>query len=70
MLEHIDYGDPVDVIYLDFSNAFFTVPHKILINKIKGHGILDKAAMWMEKRLENRSQRVQINRHRSSLEKC
>ena len=49
MSEHIDNGDPINVIYLDFSKTLDTVPHKRLMKKVNGHGILGKAAMWIEK---------------------
>jgi ribonucleases P/MRP protein subunit RPP40 len=38
---YIDQGHPVDVIYLDFQNAFDKVPHKRLMLKIKSLGIAE-----------------------------
>ena len=35
----MDDGSPVDVIYLDFQQAFDKVPHQRLILKLKAHGM-------------------------------
>ena len=39
----VDEGSPVDVIYLDFQNAFDKVPHQrltvLVILKLKSHGM-------------------------------
>jgi len=35
----MDEGKAVDVIYLDFSKDFDTVPHSILLKKLAGHGL-------------------------------
>ena len=40
--KYVDEGNPVDVLYLDFtifSKAFDKVPHKRLVEKVKAHGI-------------------------------
>ena len=36
---YVDFGYPVDVLYLDFQKAFDKVLHKNLLLKIKAHGI-------------------------------
>ena len=36
---YVDQGHPVDIIYLDFSKAFDSVPHQRLLSKIRVHGI-------------------------------
>jgi len=57
----VDKGEAVDVVYLDFSKAFDTVSHDILINKL-GKYNLDGATMrWVHNWLDNRTQKVVIN---------
>jgi len=41
--ELLDDGDPVDVIYLGFRNAFDTITHRRLINKLEVNG---KLSTW------------------------
>ena len=52
-------------IFLDFSKAFDTVNHKILINKLK-HGIRGLAKDWFISYLDNRQQTVTLNNNTSS----
>jgi len=35
----VDEGKAVDVIHLDFSKAFDTVPHSTLLEKLDSHGL-------------------------------
>ena len=51
----------IDVIYLDFSKAFDTVPHKRLINKLSAYGIQDNLLNWITDFLSDRKQRVKVN---------
>ena len=51
----------VDVIFLDFSKAFDTVSHGILLENLAAHG-LDKCTLrWVKNWLDGRAQRVVAN---------
>ncbi|KAJ7411111.1 RNA-directed DNA polymerase from mobile element jockey-like protein [Willisornis vidua] len=56
-----DQGKPVDIILLDFSKAFNTVSHRILLDKMS-RTQLDKHIMWwVSNQLTGRAQRVTVN---------
>ena len=50
----------VDMIILDFSKAFDTVPHNRLLNKLDRYGIRNKTHTWISNFLKYRKQRVVI----------
>ena len=54
----LDNGDIVLWVFLDFSKAFDTVDHHILLNKMYKYGIRGIAFKWMESYLSNRHQFV------------
>ena len=54
----LDNGDIVLGVFLDFSKAFDTVDHQILLNKMYKYGIRGIAFKWMESYLSNRRQFV------------
>ena len=56
--KHLDEGYSVDVIYLDFQNAFDTVPHERLIQKLSSFGIHGKMLQWIKDFLKDRTQEV------------
>lgn len=56
--ESLDNGDPVDVVYLDFSKAFDTVPHQRLEMKLYQHGIHGAVLRWITDFLSEREQCV------------
>ena len=43
----MDEGQAVDVVYLDFSKAFDTVPHNILVEKLAAHGLDGCMLRWV-----------------------
>uniref|UniRef100_A0A8B9CF24 Reverse transcriptase domain-containing protein n=1 Tax=Anser brachyrhynchus TaxID=132585 RepID=A0A8B9CF24_9AVES len=56
----VDGGRAVDVLYLDFSKAFDTVSHDILLAKLRKCGIEEWTVRWVENWLTGRAQRVMI----------
>ena len=61
LLHHVEKGQNVDVIYLDFSKAFDRVDHTILLHKMKVNGIDGKLLKWIQSFLTGRSQQVSVN---------
>ena len=57
----VDQGYGVDVVYLDYSKAFDSVPHLRLIEKLKGYGIGGNLLNWMKSFIHGRFQRVVLN---------
>ncbi|KAK4817308.1 hypothetical protein QYF61_009161 [Mycteria americana] len=62
----VDEGRAVDVVYLDFSKAFGTVPHSILLEKLAAHGLDRHTLCWVKNWLDGRAQRVVVNGVKSS----
>uniref|UniRef100_A0A8C3CN94 Reverse transcriptase domain-containing protein n=1 Tax=Cairina moschata TaxID=8855 RepID=A0A8C3CN94_CAIMO len=56
----VDGGRAVDGIYLDFSKAFNTVSHDILLAKLKKCGTDEWTARWVENCLTGQAQRLVI----------
>ena len=57
----LDEGGTIECIYMDFMKAFDTVPHKRLLEKVKGYGIRGDTNKWIASFLSNRRQRVCVN---------
>ena len=62
----MDEGKAVDVVYLDFSKAFDTVPHNILVEKLAVHGLDGRTLCWVKHWLNGRAQREVVNAVKSS----
>uniref|UniRef100_K7F0K2 Reverse transcriptase domain-containing protein n=1 Tax=Pelodiscus sinensis TaxID=13735 RepID=K7F0K2_PELSI len=56
--DFLDKGNAVDLIYLNFSKAFDTVPHGELLVKLEKIGINMKVERWISNWLKGRLQRV------------
>ena len=59
-------GLPTDVVFLDFTKAFDSVPHERLLLKLHAYGIRDPLLSWIRSFLTNRRQRVVLRGHYSS----
>uniref|UniRef100_A0A8B9I2Q1 Reverse transcriptase domain-containing protein n=1 Tax=Anser brachyrhynchus TaxID=132585 RepID=A0A8B9I2Q1_9AVES len=57
----VDEGKAVDVVYLDLSKAFDTVPHNILLEKLAARGLDWRTLRWVRNWLDGRAQRVVVN---------
>ncbi|PKU45103.1 rna-directed dna polymerase from mobile element jockey-like [Limosa lapponica baueri] len=45
----LDDGKAVDVVYLDFSKAFDTIPHNVLLEKLPAYGLDRRSLHWVKK---------------------
>ncbi|RMC21707.1 hypothetical protein DUI87_02575 [Hirundo rustica rustica] len=52
----VDEVKAVDVVYLGFSKAFETVPHRILLEKLASHGLDGCIARWAGNWLDDQAQ--------------
>ena len=57
----VDQGYGVDVVYLDYSKAFDSVPHRRLISKLEAYGVRGNLSLWLSNFLTNCFQRVVVN---------
>ena len=64
--ESIEKGEIVLGVFLDFSKAFDTVDHSILIDKLKIYGIIGTNNEWFKNYLSNRKQYVTYNNYKST----
>ena len=63
----LDNGEFVVGVFLDFSKAFDTVNHDILLLKLEYYGIRGSSLEWFKSYLTNRSQFVTFNEEKSSM---
>ena len=57
----LDCDNEADMIYLDFSKAIDSVPHRKLVLKLEQHGISGSLLNWIRDYLSNRRQCVVVN---------
>ena len=60
-IKNVANGDVVDSIYLDFSKAFDTVPHRRMLGKLEAYGIRGNSLSWIKGFLYDRTQEVVVN---------
>ena len=58
--------EAVNVVYLDFSKAFDTFSHSILLEKLAAHGLDGHMLRWVKNWLDGRAERVVVNGVKSS----
>ena len=56
----LDKEENMSPIFMDFSKAFDTINHDLLLSKPKAYGFSKQALSFMCSYLKNRRQRVQI----------
>ena len=61
LLKERDAGKQIDVVVLDFSKAFDTVPHKRLLGKLELYGITGNIHKWISGFLSGRKQSVVVD---------
>ncbi|GAB0186434.1 mitochondrial enolase superfamily member 1 [Grus japonensis] len=62
----VDEGKAVDVVYLDFSKAFDTISHSILLEKLAAHSLDGCTLHCVKNCLDGQAQRVVVNGVKSS----
>ena len=67
LFEAYNAKEQVDLVIIDFSKAFDTVPHRKLLHKLKNYGIDGQINKWIEQFLVNRKQKVVVDGEFSSL---
>ena len=67
VLDELQKGNNVDVIYLDFCKAFDKLDFNTLLLKLKKYGIRNKLGRWLHSFLIGREQFVSVQGFRSFL---
>jgi len=62
----VDESKAVDVVYLDFSKAFDSVPHNILMEKLAAHSLDGRMLRWVKHCLDGYAQSVVVSGVKSS----
>ena len=61
LAHRLDKRKTTDLLILDFSKAFDTMPHRRLLSTMKHYGITEKTNKWIESWLCHRQQRVVLD---------
>ena len=67
LLESLDCGDQVDVVYTDFPKAFDRVNHVILLDKFKYYELDGTIFCWIKSYLAEQIQTVVLDEIQSSI---
>ena len=72
LVKSLENGDYVVGVFLDFSKAFDTVDHEIVLAKLQYYGIRGIASKWFTSYLESRKQFVTYNgvKSKTQLIRC
>ena len=62
----VDEGKAVDIVYQNFSKAFDTVSHSILLEKLSVCGLDRYTLCWVKNWLDGQAERVVVNGIKSS----
>ena len=68
VLHNIDNRQVSYAVFVHLYKAFDTLDHNILIDKLQRYGITGISFMWFESYLSKRTQYVEINNFKSSLQ--
>ncbi len=64
----MDEGKAVDIVYRDFKKAFYEVPHRRLLVKVRDCGVVGQVDNWIANWLSGRKQRVAVSGRMSCWE--
>ena len=60
---NIDSGLVNGVVFIDLKNAFDTIDHKIMLQKLGNYGVNPNCLRWLKSYLTNRTQKCRVNDH-------
>lgn len=66
LAKNLQTNHQIDMILLDFSKAFDTVPHQRLLSKLDHNGIRNNTLDWIKHFLTDRTQQVVVEGHAST----
>jgi hypothetical protein len=67
ILQALEDGNNIDVIYLDLSKAFDKVDHGVLLHKLRSLGITGRIGRWIMNFLQMRRQQVLIRNQKLEI---